>query len=347
MNSKEPVFSDLCVCTHVHYGTCVARSLGLTDASFVSDHRHLHKIDVSDNEIESLSPFEGLEELLYLKVTHNKVKALDFEPFIVEVLNVSFNSLTKITSFSAAFLTELDLSHNEITELDELNLPHLRYLNLSFNKITSLEFVPTLPALRTLNVSHNMIDTFQPIVGHSEIKTVDISHNCLASLCTLVPLYSLQSLDLSSNQLSDLRETIDNLKDATSLNTLDVRDNPFCSFESLKVMFTAPQQDTAAPSIPSSPSFGASSSSSAAASSSSSAPVGVQQTDPTSPRSICSKATTSSGNPRLTQLRERLREEFLVGLPLLIQMDGTEITAEEKVLAINHKSLSSYIPPRV
>ena len=149
-------------------------------------------------------------------------------------------------------------------------------------------------------------------------------------------------------QLADLNDTIDSLKDVSFLNTLDVRGNAFGEPEYLHALFgrsntpnsTGMQYlafdnpDYLVAGIPASVS---------GRSKGHTHPLFAN----TRPGTAGTKSTGNSTSQYVMQLKERLREEFLVALPLLITLDGVEITAEEKVLAINHKSLSSYLPPEV
>ena len=121
------------------------------------------------------------------------------------------------------------------------------------------------------------------------------------------------------SQLADLPETIESLKDVTFLNTLDIRENPLGSPDYLETIFASQTDQTS-------------------------------QTQEMPDDTLLAPNAASQGSathPHAASLRERLHEEFLVGLPLLTRLDGVDITAEEKVLALNHKSLSSYLPPEV
>ena len=184
MAAPQPVFTDLCTCNAVHYSTCVANNLSLKDITFVSHHTHLHKVSfffdtpshihflhiqlsISDNQITSLKPLDALEQLIYLLANSNNITTLDFTPFILEVLNVSHNKLTRVVNFQAKFLTELDLSYNHISLLDGLTLPHLRFMNISNNSLTSLAFVPSLRELRVLNVVCFYFSVSVPLINSS------------------------------------------------------------------------------------------------------------------------------------------------------------------------------------
>ncbi|KAK2963121.1 putative flagellar associated protein [Blattamonas nauphoetae] len=356
--APNTVLSDLCVCKHVHYGTMIISRMNLKSLDAISPHPHLHKVVASHNQLVEISAVEQLEDLLYLDVSYNNITDLSFYPLILEVLHASHNHLTSFISFNAPMLTELDLSHNEISSISDLHLPCLRYLDLSNNNLKNTKFVQSLPALRHLNLSHNELTAIPPIMTHPDLDTLNLSFNKLSNLGNLVQLFSLRNLDLSYNNLGDLHDTIESLKDVSFLNMLDVRGNPFSEPDSLIAYFAAilpspspldihgnqsMDQNITIPELIDPSAFTVSDNESKGAGLSSPIPDIHRQSSP----AMFSKGSFLPQNARMGLLRERFREEFLVCLPLLVKLDGVDISAEEKVLAINHKSISAYIPPTI
>lgn len=87
------------------------------------------RVNLSENEIDNCSNFQGHTSLLCLELKKNKL-------------------LTCVGLANMQLLTELYLNENEITTLKDLNnLPSLRKLDANTNKLESLDNIPSLPSL--------------------------------------------------------------------------------------------------------------------------------------------------------------------------------------------------------
>lgn len=76
----------------------------------------------------------------------------------LEYLNLSFNSITKVSNLKNSKLKSIDLSYNLIEEFDFSHLQNLHALNLSHNKINDIKKFDILkfnPLLSKINVRGN------------------------------------------------------------------------------------------------------------------------------------------------------------------------------------------------
>jgi len=169
-------------------------SLGDMFARF--QHRHLHHLDVSHNNIRTI-PSRCFYYLVQLRT-----------------LDLSFNKLTVIGDLSGlSHLQHLHISHNYIRELDTMtfeSLPTLRILDMSHNTLTSIQQQPfeNFWDLHTLNLQSNQIQEFSISSGLESLETLDLSDNMLTDVTSLKRLLQLRTVDMSSNLITRLHQGV-------------------------------------------------------------------------------------------------------------------------------------------
>ncbi|XP_065134800.2 leucine-rich repeat- and IQ domain-containing protein 1 [Paramisgurnus dabryanus] len=177
----------------------------------LDDAEKLQVLQLSHNSISRISGLGSLKMLLRLLLDHNQLlstKGLN-EIYTILHLDFSYNHLSHVEGLeNCALLNTLDLRGNSLTELPVLN-NHvlLRDLFLDDNLISSVHDLESywLPLLQNLSVAHNSITDLVPLLDLVSLKRLDVSHNCLSDLhnvcLSLQGCSSLQELDLTDNPL--------------------------------------------------------------------------------------------------------------------------------------------------
>ncbi|VDL90003.1 unnamed protein product [Schistocephalus solidus] len=116
-------------------------------------------LDLSHNDIESMSGVERLTNLEALSLSANCIKVMS-----------DVRSLTK--------LQFLDLKRNKISRIDGVSEhPSLRVLCLSENRLTRLSGVTNMPHLGEIDLRENQIQTLDPLFGMDQLRRVFLSNN--------------------------------------------------------------------------------------------------------------------------------------------------------------------------
>ncbi|NMM61466.1 cell surface protein [Clostridium sp. P21] len=158
-------------------------------------------------------------------------------------------------------ITSLDLTNQNILSISGIeNLVHLKSLNLSYNQIKDISPIVRLDELENLNLSHNNIEDISYISNLVNLKELNVSDNRIEDLNHSRKMYKeeneteyeetsdnvfkklkyIVSLDLSNSILDDYSSnrnritSLSNLKDMTSLVSLNLNGNDVGSLDSLK-----------------------------------------------------------------------------------------------------------------
>ena len=158
--------------------------------SALSRLRYLETLDLSHNNLESLSPscFSGLP-LAEVDLSHNGFQEFDMDVFA-----------TKVNGEPVS----VDLSHNKLVSVSlHGRVLHIQSLNLAANRLLSVPRLAGLP-LRYLNLDGNPITQFKEGAFAQLKDLVYLSISGLQELHEIEPnsfkgLQSLQVLDLSNN----------------------------------------------------------------------------------------------------------------------------------------------------
>lgn len=107
--------------------------------------KDVRKCDLSINNIIDVSSLKDMQQLTYLNLSKNKIKAVAV--------------FTQEEMFPN--LKWLDLSNNKLTELAGIKLPKLEYLDIGYNKLEKVNEAWTgHPNLRILKTVDNKFKTF-------------------------------------------------------------------------------------------------------------------------------------------------------------------------------------------
>lgn len=159
---------------------------------------NLNKMDLSENDFESIEGLGSLELnlLIELYLNSNKIKN------IAELSKVKFENLHL-----------LDLSQNEIISFGDLsntNLESLSILNLSENKISDISTLGNLSLnnLTVLNLGFNdiqSIDIFSS-AKFKNLKILFLNNNKIndINVFSQIPFEKLEKLNLNSNNIRDI-----------------------------------------------------------------------------------------------------------------------------------------------
>ena len=204
----------------------------------------LTRLDLSQNNIDTIDEYLPMEELEFLNLGENKISDINHVqvPNSLKKLVLEGNYLTmsSIARFKLNHLRELDLSFNQING----TLAHfqasnsLRSLDMSFNALSSLSnrCLSSLTKLRNLDLKSNKIEVIQNLAfqGLTKLKSLDLSSNGILELPSIVfdNLDSLEHLDLSNNHLQVISGTL--TSGLVKLDTLKLGHNDIIKIDPLK-----------------------------------------------------------------------------------------------------------------
>ena len=164
-------------------------------------------INVSNNEIESLSGLPRPEIIKNLQASNNCLSKIEEGPLqfcqSLMYLDLSYNSITKIENlFYLTHLHSLNLSHNRIVVVENLEgLVNLRQLNLSDNGAHSIFVRSPLPKLVVVDLSGNK---FKKLIGLNAfpcMSTLKIDRCELTALTGLQKQLNLRRISASNNEI--------------------------------------------------------------------------------------------------------------------------------------------------
>ncbi|KAK5672016.1 Protein nud1 [Batrachochytrium dendrobatidis] len=139
-----------------------------------------------------------------LTLDNNQITFLSDLSTSTEILHISNNLLSNITSFShLSALRVLDISRNDIFDISAVAcLRTLVELDVSFNKIINIGPLLLLSSLSNLRMGHNQIESLNFQFSTLErLHYLDVSYNNLKRVKYLHRLLNLQDLNLECNYL--------------------------------------------------------------------------------------------------------------------------------------------------
>lgn len=175
--------------------------------------RTLNELDISHNDLNELTSFLPVPELLFLSAHSNNID--------------SFSCLAQNIT-----LTRLDLGNNRLKDLAGLeHLSNLVTLKLDLNLLHGvLDFSKyDLPHLQELRLNNNRITSIEGLDGLKKLAILDLANNCLSEFSCIGRLPNLKKLILSSNQLKTL-----SVESFPSLRVLRIDGNEFDKVEGLE-----------------------------------------------------------------------------------------------------------------
>lgn len=143
---------------------------GLTPDKVVWPESSLTELNVNGNNFTNLEFAKAYPELRMLKVSKNRLNAIDLTDFDKLQSFTGDNNGAKSVKFGCPLLWDLSLSYNDLTEIDFTGAENLEQAVLSSNLLSSIDLSKT-PKLNVLFIDSNCF-TFQSLPKTSEVKYV-------------------------------------------------------------------------------------------------------------------------------------------------------------------------------
>ncbi|EAN89868.1 hypothetical protein C3747_60g97 [Trypanosoma cruzi] len=222
---------------HLVYARSNLSSLRLTSIELLGAYKHLQRISLDDNMLDSLTPLRELRSLVYLSAANNNLTDEVFDDLApsgttLERLNLSRNRLASLRGLRLLpFLIDFYAEENQVTELrnEDFSMLHsLTRLNLMSNQIqrVQLDTFAGCFTVRFLNLSHNALEKVQ-FVMHlaNNLESLDLEHNNIKSLHGFDILRELVYLRLANNGIESWEE-LETLSGLINLRHLTIAGNP-------------------------------------------------------------------------------------------------------------------------
>lgn len=126
--------------------------------------KETRRCDLSINNIADVSMLKDMQQLVYLNLSKNKIKALavfcNDDMFAnLKWLDVSNNKLTELPGLKLPKLEYLDIGYNKLEKVNEAWTGHanVRVLKTVDNKFKSLAVFKAMPKLEQLYMANNAV----------------------------------------------------------------------------------------------------------------------------------------------------------------------------------------------
>ena len=169
-------------------GTLNIISAELSDLAQLNniDLPNLAILNLSDNNIEDITPLSNFTNLVMLTISKNKIK--DVSPLS-----------------EMARLNVLDINENCIEDITPLrNLVNLRMLSANKNNIKDISTLGHRLELSTLRINSNNISDIYPLRNLHELNILDLKNNNIGDISSIKHLKKLNFLTLSENKIADI-----------------------------------------------------------------------------------------------------------------------------------------------
>lgn len=161
---------------------------------------NIKAVNLNRNKLKKISlPRENMIE--YLDVSDNIIKDVELIDTIedMEILDLSYNLLSKVPKLNTEKLKELYLIANDIENIENIEFPSLIKLDLASNGIKKLENLKC-EKLKELYLGNNKISKIENLRHLHEMVILDLQYNCLEEVdCALLP-EKLEILLLKGNE---------------------------------------------------------------------------------------------------------------------------------------------------
>ncbi|KAJ1608178.1 leucine rich repeat-containing protein [Cryptosporidium canis] len=228
------------------------RDQGISGIEELTQAKNLRKIDVSKNELESVSFIKYCWSLTDINLSNNSLNSVDDICNLenVRVLNISNNGIRSIESLcrspglqrslkvlianhnkirhipDLSCFKELEtviLSHNDATEIEapRNHCQKLKKLSLSNNSLKQFPFSLNFNMVQELRLNHNKIYSIsQDITYMGNIRILELGHNFITQADPLFSLKKLKSLNISKNPCVTADEGGDSSGSLSVLNSI-------------------------------------------------------------------------------------------------------------------------------
>lgn len=200
----------------------------------------LRCLDLSCNQIKTITGLDKNTELKELKVYSNKIKSVEGLDKLRELcsLQLQDNLISKIGAGlqHLKMLKTLRVDCNEISSISVSEMAtcsKLTSLNVSSNKLSDISFINCLPNLEEFYASHNNINKIPDIGRCTKLQELDLSHNSITSAVGIESLTSLTTIRLEHNGIKEFS----NSGTVTTLEQLYISCNKVISLKKLLLKF--------------------------------------------------------------------------------------------------------------
>ncbi|GAA5883281.1 hypothetical protein JCM3774_001748 [Rhodotorula dairenensis] len=201
--------------------TLLAASNRLTDLTSFQHLSNLERLDISNNQLESVRHLACLRHLRELKADGNRISSLDGLADLDSLVRVSLknNDLTDL-DFGATKWTRLETLHlarNQISRIRGLErLQSLSTINLDHNRLTDLSAASPLPRLRVLRVCQNPLPQLD-VAFAPRLRTLFADSAQLGAVQGVDELRKLENLSVRDQSGGALTLSMPHLRDVKRL----------------------------------------------------------------------------------------------------------------------------------
>lgn len=221
----------------------------------------LYTLDVSGNQLKTLTTLGSVRELRQLWVGNNPLTTLAGLTDAIRLTSIYANNcgLTSIDSLTnCTILEEVNLNDNELVDISVLlksadalerlsfdnnrvkqlpyfqgaEMPKLKYLSFDNNSVESLDAIADLSTLEGLSANNNKISNIYALYSCKQLKYIYLSGNLITDFYVLDNLADkeIYDLDLSNNLLEKLPQ----LSCKRTIREIAIDGNAISSFEGIE-----------------------------------------------------------------------------------------------------------------
>ncbi|WPC41011.1 cell wall-binding repeat-containing protein [Clostridium sp. JS66] len=224
-------------------------SLDLTNQNIVSisgleNLVHLKSLNLSYNQIKDISPIVRLDELENLNLSHNNIEDVSYISNLVNLkeLNLSDNKISDLDHSRNMYKEENETEYDETSDNVFKKLNHIVSLDLSNsilddysgnrNQITSISNLKDMTSLVSLNLNGNDVGSLSSLENLTNLTTLKLSYADLSDLDFIEKLTGITYLDVSYNR-SITSDDLKPLKNLTNLKYLNISNDRIDDVSSL------------------------------------------------------------------------------------------------------------------
>ncbi|KAG8727569.1 hypothetical protein FRC12_022398, partial [Ceratobasidium sp. 428] len=169
----------------------------------------LRELNVSMNQLTSLTSYAHLVNLEVLDISNNRVDSIGQLKCLrhLRELSAAGNTISDLSGIAQTItLTKLNLKGNSLksVSLEDCSWPHIENIDFSDNGMKSIVGLSNLTTLVTLNLDHNAIGTLNIDGPLPRLRVIRLSDNKLSELdCS--SFTNLRTLYADNNRLGHIR----------------------------------------------------------------------------------------------------------------------------------------------
>ncbi|KAM9823970.1 LOW QUALITY PROTEIN: leucine-rich repeat and guanylate kinase domain-containing protein [Neosynchiropus ocellatus] len=194
----------------------------LTDVSLLGNYVHLQKLEVPHNQIKDVSFVSHMPRLLIMDVSHNHIEDISgFEPPI----DLKVTRPVMCDDAPRPICTELRSTPRKL-KTSRTALLCFQEVNMSYNRLSNMDFSSynSMSKLELDSILNNRCTEVKGLDRCFKLTHLSLANNMITSISSLDTL-PLKHLNLRGNQL----ETMDGLENLTKLRILDLSHNRITS----------------------------------------------------------------------------------------------------------------------